>query len=511
MRLPLMLAVFFLAAALGRPAHAAGLPTVDELRAKIATASGTVPPTRYVQTRYTKSGVAGTETSVFSGEDFREDDVYGPLQSAYGRYQDQRWHQTANGQTVLDQPDPGQAVADVYVTTVSRVAVPFDAYVISRLNSAGSGTKEYVDPVTYRIVRRDAVSPTETTVTTYDDFRTVAGFTRAWHWASRDGHAENNEDYTLAAFEARPISPAQIAIADPRRNLVEFPAGITSVDLPVKMVGNKFVVRVVINGRGLDLELDSGASGIVLVDSVVKQLGLTTVSHYSNAENAGRYGGTLAIAPEIHVGKLQMHDVALDTIPSMLEQGDGVAVVGLLGFDFIAELGLQLDYEHGRVTALRLDKPLAIDDPGSIRLDIRLGTQIPLTTVAINRALGERFLIDTGGAGTLLIFDYFARRYPQALVDRGGGNGRQMRYSGVGGAIDIRPYQLDQVRIGSVQFKDFVGYRVMNRKSYEGTMDGIIGAELLRFFTVWLDYADSQIFLVPNSDGRRAMHFALHR
>jgi hypothetical protein len=498
-----------LVGALSTPCRAAadGLPTLEDLRAKIAAAAGTVPDPRFEQVRSTAFGVAGTQTTFHAGEDFRETDVSGPLVSAHGRYHHQAWHQNANGQTVLEQPDPGRSAADTYVTTVSRVSAPFDAYVIARLNGARSGVKEYVDPTTYRIVRRDEIRPTETTVFTYDDFRTVAGYTTAWHWTRRDGHPENNGEYQIETFVARPIAADEIDVAPPRRALVEFPPGKTSVELPVQMVQQKFVVRVVINGRGLDLVLDSGSAGITLEEGVVRQLGLTSVGRYSSALNAGRVDATTVVVPEMQVGDLRMHDVAVTTLPDPGEQVAGVKVVGLLGFDFIAELGLRLDYEHGRVTAIHSDQPLVISEPGAIVLDIRLGKQVPFADVTINGALGERFIIDTGAAGSLMIADYFARRYPTALVDRGGGGaGRFAQFAGVGGAIDTRPYQLARVQLGSVTFADFVAYRVVERKSYESSSDGFLGAQLLRYFTVWLDYVDSQIVLVPNADGRRAMH-----
>jgi hypothetical protein len=50
-----------------------------------------------------------------------------------------------------------------------------------------------------------------------------------------------------------------------------------------------------------------------------------------------------------------------------------------------------------------------------------------------------------------------------------------------------------------------MAYRVTERKSYAGDDDGLIGAEELRFFTVWVDYVHSRIVMIPNADGRDAM------
>jgi hypothetical protein len=78
--------------------------------------------------------------------------------------------------------------------------------------------------------------------------------------------------------------------------------------------------------------------------------------------------------------------------------------------------------------------------------------------------------------------------------------------SGAGGAIHTRPYQLDEIKLGNaLRFTDFVAYRV-NGNQYATGLDGAIGAGFLQCFTVWLDYGDSQIVLVPNGLGRKVMH-----
>lgn len=201
-----------------------------------------------------------------------------------------------------------------------------------------------------------------------------------------------------------------------------------------------------------------------------------------------------------------MHDVAVQEVPQGWDTGGDTKEVGLLGFDFLAELGVTIDYENRRLTVVRGADYVAPADPHTIALDVRVGGGQPLTTASINGAVGERWVIDTGGAGTFLIFDYFARRHPEALNDHGGGGAqRKMRLIGIGGNIDMRPYQIDSLRIANINFQNFVGYRVVGAGSYAENADGVIGTDFLRLFTLGFDYANSRVYLVPNRIGRLAM------
>ncbi len=162
--------------------------------------------------------------------------------------------------------------------------------------------------------------------------------------------------------------------------------------------------------------------------------------------------------------------------------------VGLLGFDFIAALAPKVDCEHGEVIAYEADQFVAPTTPHTIALDIRLGSQTLRVDVTINGALGERFLIDTGSPVPLMPFDYFQRRHLEALIDRGGGgDARQLHFTGVGGAFETKPYQLDSMRLGTGEFKQFFAYAVRSRAAYGGDQDGIVGVAFLQFFHVYLE------------------------
>lgn len=484
------------------------LPTVEMLRRQVAAAAGTPLKKMTMVETYERHGSHGRRTSFRSGDDKRTVVEEAPFTYATGEFGKQVWHQNVNGQTVLDQPEAGRATTDKITTTVAPIVDPVFGYVISSLNRAGYGSREYVEAATSRVVRVDDIEAAQTTTRAFDDFRTVGGETRSWHWTVRDGHVENDAEYRVVSIvpDAR---PSDVEIAPPRRELVKFPPGVSEVALPVQLRGGNFSVRLTVAGRGLDFILDTGASGITIDDGVARQLGLPVYSRYSNGANAGRYLGGSTIVPSVLVGDLAMKDVVMSLTPNLLanydEVASGVKPVGLLGFDFIAALALKLDYEHGAITASDSNRFVPPTTPHTIALDVRLGSQQPLVDVAIDGALGERFVVDTGSPAPVMLFDYFQRRHPEALVDRGGGgDARGLRFSGVGGRFETKPYQLDSMRLGSAVFKQFLAYAVRSRAAYGGDEDGLIGTTFLQLFNVYLDYGDSRIYLEPNAYGQTA-------
>ena len=470
---------------------------VAALRAKIRAARGRLPTAERVVETVVRNAATTRESTVRIGDDVRTTTASGPFQTARGTFQGQQWHQNFNGLTILDQERAGREARERRTVSLSHVTTPLVADVISDLDPKRHGTLTYVDPATSRVVRVDDVTATETTVSTSDDFRTTDGYTQAWHTHESDGIAVNDTDRRIDSVTTTGLPAAAVAIPPPRRALVAFPAGVPSVSLPCKLDDQQhFIVRVNVGGRGLDFILDTGASGIVIDESVARSLGLPSLLARSNAVNAGRYTQHETIVPEMDVGSLVMKDVAVGVVPalSFADSRLPVRAVGLLGFDFIASLALRLDYTHASVTATDYD---AFKAPtGSVfPIDVRLGTQQPETDVSIDGHVGERFDLDTGGASGVMITDIFTRRYGgithgfQAL-------GTDMTLSGVGGSFTAKMYRIPHLLFGRVDFTDFPALVVESDRVYaSGGDDGIIGPAILSQFTVTTDYADSTIFL----------------
>jgi hypothetical protein len=191
-----------------------------------------------------------------------------------------------------------------------------------------------------------------------------------------------------------------------------------------------------------------------------------------------------------------MRDVVVTTTPSVGIPGDDFQIVGLLGFDFLRAADVRLDYAKGTATATL---PSAFVPPVGdhlIDLDVRLASSIPETTVTINGAIGTRFFVDTGGVGALMINDYFRRRFPQAIVDESR-RSATVRFNGVGGTFDAEAIQLKEIDLGGASFVHSPAYVVTTSRAYAIDKDGVIGPNLLRIFTVYLDLPHDKIYFVP--------------
>ncbi|HEX3548772.1 MAG TPA: aspartyl protease family protein [Candidatus Elarobacter sp.] len=477
----------------------------DTLLAKIRAAAGPVP-SAYRETDVTvvSDGLTTTEYDYRRGKDFRFVFDTGPFHTERGVHDGSAWHMNDNGQVVFDEPDPGLAARERTTTTVRAVHTPVEGYLIATLNARGDGSKQYVDGARWYVARRERITPNGTVVTTYDDVREDHGRVFAHHAHTDNGYAHTTSDMRITEYVTGDVADAQVAVPSPLRALVTFPAGVTSVDLPAKFGHPHVYVRVMIGDRGLDFVLDTGASGITIDSAVAHELGLPEYGKRS-AVTAGRYTTYRTIVPQMRVGGLTMKNVAVQVVPQGWHAEPEVKEVGLLGFDFLAELGVTIDYEHERVTVVSSGAYTPPSGPNTIPLAVRIGSGQPHATASVNGAVGEHWVLDTGGAGTFLIFDRFSRVHPEALRDEGRDFERDVHLYGIGGDIPARPYQIASLKLGSVNFTHFVGYRVTSASTYAGNDDGIIGPDFLRLFTLSLDYADSRVFLVPNKDGRAAM------
>jgi predicted aspartyl protease len=459
------------------------------LRARMAAAEG-APNLNYSET------VVGTTSdgSIISTHNHRADDdriteTRGPIRTSYGTYRGTDWHQNANGITVTDLPDPVPAAPLTEVATVQHAFSPIDAYVISELDAGGYGVREYVDPRSYLVLRRDDIRPAGTTTTTNTAYARFGTQFLPASWRVEDHSHHETTTYTRTRFHSGNISVADVA-RPAARQIVSLPPGKTSVDLHARFDGGQISVPVSIAGRTFFFLLDSGASALTIDPALAKQLGLELMN--VRHEVAGnRFEAHDTVIPAIDVGGLRMHGVVASVV--LLGMGRKPSdPVGLLGFDFLAGLAVRIDYEHQRVLAMN---PHTYEPPSGTdvsAINLRLGSQVPMVDADLGGAISQRLIVDTGSPGAILLFDHFSRRHNDVLRSPIDDAATSL---GIGGAFQSRPFRMRYVRLGRFAIGDLVADAVTSRSAYPQENDGLIGSDLLQFFTVDLNYAAGRIFL----------------
>ena len=510
---------------------------------QLATAS------RIEEWTFRAGGFDGTTREIWKGKDFKTVETRGPFSSQGGRIGGVRWQQTTNGITIImggvhtEDTDLEDALTEARagkpgdaVKLLGEVTSPMTAYVVEVHPAHDPPTWLFFDKSSGLEVRSESMYGGVRGTRTYSDFQTFDGAVIATKISATDGEPADDVLTTLLTLHLNaPVASADLNIPPSRHDLVEFPEGVSAVKLPVKMplpasmlrvmtsdfqfppgsLRDHITVRVVINGRGLDFWLDSGASGIAIDKDIADEMGLKQYGLYGQTAE-GEAGPARVVVPEMRIGALRMKNFAAFVIPFQMQgcQGRVVGsdiperVVGLLGFDFIASVGLKVDWDKGEVVAYAPGTmPLP---PTGVTVPLRLDDLVPDVDVEVSDVLSEHFILDTG-ASTVLIFPGFARQHQAQVRDQGMGTAIQrflpdLCISVVGGTATVYLVQLKRLNFGTV-FNEFMVDVVDPNAPFQfQDVDGLVGYSVLHYFNLYFDYENSRIVLEPDIDFQRATH-----
>jgi len=487
------------------PVTAAGVPDLKTLRANIDAARGPVPD-NYRETLTITAEDGSTETfhTYKFGKSLRTRVDSGPVHWEFGTADGEDWHQDENGITVVDEPDPDSgaaAGASADSGTVSQAATPAGTLVISSVDANGFGTRQYVDGATDHVLREERIRRAGTVTTTYDEYATFGAETLPSRWTVTNSATGTVREIARLERVAGDVSAAQVAEPSIRRALVDFPSN-APVAIPARFNAGQIIVTVTIAGHPLNFILDTGSADIVLDSTTAHDLGFASIDHYS-ATNAQTADFSDAVVPALTIGTVSMHDIVVSTTPlTDRSSAPGFKVAGLLGFDFLATIGVHIDYEHSTVSVAPVGSYAPPSGPNVVPIDIRLGQQVPTMSVGLDGVVANRFVIDTGnGFGSYLVFDYFMDRHPNV----GERSSEAVNGVGIGGTFTAHPFFVHSFRFGTWDFQDFNGFRV-GAGSYPQDEDGAIGPEFLVLFNVDLDYPHGRVYLTPTTNTKQMLH-----
>jgi tetratricopeptide (TPR) repeat protein len=257
-------------------------------------------------------------------------------------------------------------------------------------------------------------------------------------------------------------------------------------------------LEVNINGTSLALQLDTGASGILIPHragerAAVARLADATFGGFGDSLRSP--GGYHAIAERLRIGSVEFHDALINVSN---QESVGTAD-GLIGTDVFSQFLITLDFAAKK---LRLD-PL----PGYQASDEELHDRVVsadmrnfvpvfrfghmlLVPTRVNDSREVHFVLDTGSAKTLISYEMAEEASKIKRDDR-------TRINGISGQV------ADVYQTGDL-FLQFSGFRQKNlgmtafnmweQSRRIGTeISGFLGLPLLNLFTLTIDYRDGLV------------------
>lgn len=281
--------------------------------------------------------------------------------------------------------------------------------------------------------------------------------------------------------------------------MVTFASGNSALRIPIEINNNLILIEASLNGkRPLKLIFDTGASATGFNADLEDELGIKGTEKFSGTATGGPIEVTVARGIRIAVKGVEVSEqpvgiLALPRIP-------GFHFDGVMGFDFISEFVVEIDY---------LNKVMSLYDPKSYRyrgkgtiVPFRIkGRQTPLMDVSFLFRQGRRATatleLDTGADSAFVLNNPFVEKHRLLKTSK---NIETSAGRGAGGETERILGEATRVSVGPFVFNKVPVFFSLQKEGVDTDFDGVVGGEVLRRFKVIIDYSRSRIILEPNKD-----------
>ncbi len=273
---------------------------------------------------------------------------------------------------------------------------------------------------------------------------------------------------------------------------------------PFILVANHVYFRVAVNDNvASSFLLDTGAGASVIDRDHAEVLNLPLSGHgqaHGTGEETVRV--QLVSKPRVSFGGIEVPLQYLAAVPlTDLSLRDGRMMQGVIGYDVLSQYTVTIDYARSTLT---FEDPRTFKAPqGAVAVPLSFVKNTPViegaVTMADGRTFPVRILVDTGSRGALRLNTPFVTKYaldqtvPNAIEGLLG--------VGVGGTTHEKVG-----RIASVAFAGFVlkapvasFAEAKSGTDAETEFSAQIGGEILRRFTVVVDYPRKRFLLTPDA------------
>lgn len=277
------------------------------------------------------------------------------------------------------------------------------------------------------------------------------------------------------------------------------------VEMPFALVQNHIYLPVSIGTHPpSSFLLDTGAGATILAQSTAEAMGLK-VRGKSRATGAGPgvVDTTILRDVDIHFGGIS---VELDRVAALpltpLSLIEGRAIEGVIGFNVIEQYVIEIDYAR---RVLRFRDPASFVSPAdAVVVPIGFSRNHPVVDASMTLPNGTvlplRMMVDTGARSAIVINRPFAEAHGVYDAVRPAIEGSFG--AGVGGFTTQRIGRVQRFTLGGFAFESPLVSVSRDRQGAgaDTQVDGLVGGELLRRFTLTIDYSRRRLLLQPNGD-----------
>jgi hypothetical protein len=280
----------------------------------------------------------------------------------------------------------------------------------------------------------------------------------------------------------------------PRR--LSFPVNPVVVSLTLSVAGTP-VIPVEINGKQKLFWLDTGSSMSIVASDVATECGLEALvsDTLEVATTTGRVAARPAAIRRLNIGGISIaNSTAMIVAASLMEirLGDPqnpartVRIDGIIGFDIISRLNVQINYTRGNV---RLSKPVRTTDGKAQRNLFWVGT--PIVRVVTPGGIPMHLGLDTGAQETYASERMLDKIRVRTFI------GERKRIGGFAGLREFRGRFISDLRV-SLRGKNLLFQKLLVFAPTISTfvnLDGVLGSDIGRTGIVRID-AENGIFSV---------------
>jgi tetratricopeptide (TPR) repeat protein len=278
---------------------------------------------------------------------------------------------------------------------------------------------------------------------------------------------------------------------------------------PQRMSGYKLGVKV--NGVNASLQLDTGASGILVSSRIAEKASLAKVGDYAiqGIGDQGASRGYAAFANKLEIGQLEFENCYIRVVD---DKRNGALLDGLIGTDVFDDYLIELNFPDSllRLSQLPPYPDQAAEQPSlqsertasahlhdrwippeykNFEVVFRFGHML-LLPVRLNKAPYRLFLLDTG-AWDDTVTPAAAREATKVYADP------NMKVKGLSGEVN-KVYTTGDILLTFGRFQqrrnDMVAFDLTRTSNSIGTeISGTLGFDMLNLLDIKLDYRDNLV------------------